>query len=125
MLTKLGFSTGKGFLDKVDFADKATYADEATTDFTNAEWIEGTTGELKVPNEGTYQIKLTIDDGVEISFIISWNGTTTVNAPCAFYGGNLFILGISSTGTIDIEQIRTDGSAAAMLNKNAAYRQIR
>lgn len=40
--TKLGFSTGKGFIEKVDKAaqaDKSTQAD--ITDFTNGEWIDG------------------------------------------------------------------------------------
>ena len=44
MATKLGFSTGKGFLEKVDKATQATSAAEAHsathTDFTHSEWTE-------------------------------------------------------------------------------------
>lgn len=55
MATKLGFSTGKGFLEKVDNATNATNATK--TDFSNAGFTEGTFGTTQLTS-GTYEFQL-------------------------------------------------------------------
>lgn len=71
-MNKLGFSTGKGFLETVDKADKAE-----TTDFTNQSFIEGKVGETYLA-EGEYEIGWK-NDNDEFCYIgiVNLNGTST------------------------------------------------
>ena len=62
MANKLGFSTGKGFIEKVDLAEQADNAANAAnadnadcTDFTNANWSSAVKS-LEIVDKGLYEI---------------------------------------------------------------------
>lgn len=81
----------------------------------------GTLGSIRLPGNGTYQLKTIIND-VQVSFITVFSGTPTVS-PIFFSNGGMFSFNISSNGSIEAHSISA-GGIGGNLSGNIYYRKL-